>query len=86
MKLWPGFGRRVSLAAGGERNRNPAGRIRIRLLPGVGILGLENPKGGERSVGPDPKRLEDPNRPVPGWVSRRVGVGCRFGRVFGVVL
>ena len=66
MGPWPGFGRRVSLAAGGERTRNPAGRIRIRPLRGVDILGLENPKG-ERNVGPDPKRLEDPNRPVPGW-------------------
>ena len=81
MGPWPGFGRRVSLAAGGERNRNPAGRIRIRPLPGVGILGLENP-GGREALGLTRKRLEDPNRPVPGWGQPAGGGGVSVWSYF----
>ena len=77
---WPGFGRRVSLAAGGERTRNSAGHIRIRPLPGVDILGLENPKRGGEKRGPDRK----------GWKTRtglyRLGSAGRWGRGVGLVV
>ena len=50
MKLWQGFGRRVSLAAGRKRTRNPAGRIRISPLPGVRHPGAGKPKEGGREA------------------------------------
>ena len=51
----------------GRTNPEPGGPYPDPSPSGVDILGLGNPKGGERSVGLTRKGLEDPNRPVPGW-------------------
>ena len=70
----------------GRKNPEPGGPDPDPSPSGVGILGLENPKGGREAWGLTRKGWKTRTGLYRVGVSRRVGVGGWFGRVFGVVL